>query len=314
MTNKYSWDNLAQNLREDALQDSGKKGYSEDTRFYKLARNENDMGGAVVRLVPDPDGIMFIKMIRINADKGANRRFCKDWSPQSIEKACPFNEKFLEEWRAGNKEEAKRFGRSIRYLTNIKVIKDPANPANEGKIFLYDMSQTIYEKVKGAAQPTPDEIALGQDPKDVYNPLAGNNFILKVNRGSNNFITYENSKFDEKITALYASEAEADKDLANGFKLGDFYEPSFFKTYEELLDCRNWYTGEKDSQAAQGDAAIVADTAARAETKAAPAPVEKAPAPVETVAPTAVTPAPVETATVAPESDDIDDILDDILA
>ena len=245
---KYDWDNLAKNLQKDALND-GKKTYEVDERFYKLARNENDTGGALIRLVPDPEGVMFVKMIRIAANKGKDKRFCTDWSPQTIGLPDPFNERWSKEWNAGNKEEAKRFGRSIRYISNIKVIKDPANPENEGKFFLFDMSKTIFEKVKNAANPTPDEIALGAEPKQVYNPVEGNNFLLKVKRGTNGFITYEDSKFDEKTTKLYESEEEFEKDIKeNGYVLNDFLKPEFFPTYEELQDKLLWYTGEKEVQ------------------------------------------------------------------
>ena len=242
---KYDWDALAENLRKDTLSD-GKKVYESDDRFYKLARNENDTGGALLRLLPDPNNVMFIKMIRIAANNGYEKRFCTEWSPQTIGMPDPFNERWAKEYNAGNKEEAKRFGRSIRYITNVKVIKDPANPENEGKIFLLDMSQTIFEKIKNAASPSEEEIALGTEPKQVYNPLQGHNFLLKVKRGSNNFITYEDSKFDEKVTAAYESDEEFQKDIKeNGYVLDDFYKPEFYKTYEELKEILAWYMNEK---------------------------------------------------------------------
>jgi len=249
----FNWDNLAKKLQKDALSD-GKKVYETDERFYKLARNENDTGGALIRFLPDPEGVMFLKMIKINANGGKGKRFCNEWSPLTIGKPDPFNERFSEEWNKNNKEEAKRFGRSIRYVTNIKVIKDPANPDNDGKIFLLDMSQTIFEKVKAAAQPAPDEIALGTEPKQVYNPVTGNSFLYKVKRGSNNFITYEDSKFQEQESSIYKTADEYEKDINDsGYILNEFLKPDFYKTYEELKDCLDWFTGEKDEKQAQNN-------------------------------------------------------------
>jgi len=301
MAQNFDWNNLSKNLAEGTLEDK-KKGYEVDSRFYKLARNENDQGGALVRFIPDAEGIMFVKMTRVAANQGHERRFINDWSPQSIGLPDPVNERFLELWNKGEKEEAKRFGRTFRYISNIKIIKDPSNPENEGKIFLLDMSKTIFEKVKGAAAPTADEIALGTEPKAVFNPLEGNSFLMKVKRGTNNFITYDDSKFDEKITPAYASLDEYNADIkANGYILNDFYKVENFPTYEELKDKMKWYLGETTTQAPAAPEAL---------TPATPAPVAPVtpvatPAPVAAVAP--VTPAPV--ATPAAEVDELDGLL-----
>ena len=292
----FDWNALATNLQEDALSD-GKKKYSVDERFYKLARNENDQGGALLRFLPDPEGVMFVKVTKIAANAGHERRFCNEWSPQTVGLPDPFNERWSEEWNKGNKEEAKRFGRSIRYISNVKVVKDPSNPQNEGKIFLLDMSKTIFEKIKDAAQPSPDEIALGATPKRVFDPINGNSFLMKVKRGSNNFITYEDSKFDEKETAAYASEDEYTKDIqANGYKINEFLQPEFFMSYDDLKQKLAWYLNEDAPVAAPVTPAPVAPVA----TPVTPAPVETL------VEATPVTPAPKST-----EVDELDDLLDE---
>ena len=239
----FDWDSLAEKIQDDSLQDN-KKGYQEDERFYKLAKDKNGNGGALIRFVPDKDGIPFIKMIKINADGGVNNRFCKDWSPQSIGLPDPFNEMFVKLWKEGKKEEAKKFGRTIRYISNIKVIKDPANPDNEGKFFLLDMSQSLFDKVKKAVQPTEDELALGAEPKQVFNPVQGNSFLLKIKLGSNGIYTYEDSKFNEKVDGIYDTEEEAMEDIKkNAYSLKEFLEPSFYKSYDELKQCLNWFMG-----------------------------------------------------------------------
>jgi len=248
MGNAFSWDAIAGGLQDNAF--GNKKSYSNDvdTRFWKLSRDENDNGGALVRFLVDPSMVPFIHMEEINASKGGKNYFVSEYSPTSIGLKSPFEEKFSELWNWGTKDKddkgnwlcpmkgvARTLGRKESFITNIKVIKDPSNPDNEGKIFLYKMTPTIFEKVKNAMKPSETEIALGEEPMAIFDPLEGNNFLVKAKKGSNNFITYEDSKFDEKITAAYKTEDEALADIkANAHELGDFLKPEFFKTYDEL--------------------------------------------------------------------------------
>lgn len=241
----FDWNNIANNLQENALSDGKTYQNENDERFWNLSRDENDTGGALIRFLIDPNQIPFIKMIRINANGGYNKRFVREWSPLSIGLPDPFNEMFSKLWNEGKKEEAKKFGRQIRYITNIKVIKDPANPENEGKIFLFNMSQTLFDKIKSAMVQTESMKALGEEPIQVYNPVEGNNFLIKVKKGSNGILTYEDSKFDSKITGIYKTEEEALKDIKeNCYSLEEFLTPEFFLTYEELQDKIKWFMGE----------------------------------------------------------------------
>ena len=248
MSSKFDWAKLSENLASNALND-GKKTYTADERFYKLSRDESDNGGALIRFLTDPNDVPFIKMTKINAQQGKGQPFVDEQSPQTIGLPCPFNEKFSQLWQAGHQEEAKKYGRKFRYYTNIKIIKDPATPANEGKIFLFDMSPTLFEKVKLAAQPTESEIALGGEAKEVFDPVAGNSFLLKVKKGSNNFLTYEDSKFSEKIDGIYGTEAEATADItANTYDIGEFLKPESFLSYAELQEKLQWFDGEKETK------------------------------------------------------------------
>jgi len=236
----FDWDNLAKNLQENAFEE--KKYQNEvDTRFWKLARDEDNKGGALIRFIPDPEGIPFVKLERINAGHGKGKFFVSEWSPRSIGLKDPFNDMFSYLWNYSDdpnhvtKDIAKTLGRQTRYITNIKVIKDPANPENEGKIFLFDVSQTIMDKIKAKIKPSDSEIALGEEPINIFDPINGANFLIKAKLGSNNFITYEDSKFDEKITGIYKDYKEAEKDIKeNAYSLSEFIKPEAFSSYEEL--------------------------------------------------------------------------------
>ncbi len=250
---KYDWDNMKSKLQKDALTDGNKKVYEVDERFYRLARDENDNGGALIRFVPDSEDMMFIKMTKINARQNdGSKRFVAEWSPQSIGQKDPFNEKFLKLWGEGHQEEAKKYSRAFRFLANIVVEKDPANPTNNGKTFLLDMSPTLFAKLKEAMTPTASEIALGAEPKAVFNPLNGNSFLLKVGKAATGFLSYETSKFNDAETALYKTEAQADKAiLENTHKLNEFLKPESFMSYDELTEKLAWFDGESKTITAE---------------------------------------------------------------
>ena len=234
----FSWESMQAKLQPNAFGD--KKSYKKkevDTRFWTLSKDENSNGAAIIRFIPDPEGVPFISMEKISANRGKKQFYVSEWSPATIGLPDPFNEKFLELWNAGEKEKAKLLGRSNRFFTNIKVIKDPANPENEGKIFLFDMSKAMIDMLKEVMIETDQMKALGEKPIQVFNPMEGHNFLIKSKMGDNKIVTYANSKFADSPSAIYDSKEEAEKDITeNGYKLQEFLEPDFYLSYDELKD------------------------------------------------------------------------------
>jgi len=307
----FSWDAMAGNLQDNAFGDKKEYDNEVDTRFWKLSRDEKGDGGAIIRFLPDPNNTPFIKMTRINAQNSKKGYFVSEWSPQSIGLKCPFNEKFSELWEQDQKTKAKTMGRSFRFITNIKVIKDPSNPANEGKIFLYDMSKTMIDMLQENMIQTEQMKALDESPIAVFNPLAGNNFIVKVKNGDNDFPTYASSKFSDKESSIYVDSAAATKDiLENAFKLGDFYEPTFYKTYEELTDMRDRFLKEGKyapgaSEQPQGADKAETEAVIKAETETI----------IDTGLDLGTDTTPVETSSPAPVNNtdaELDDLLNDL--
>ena len=240
----FSWENLAGNLQENALEDKGYK-KEVDERFWTLSRDENENGGALIRFLPDKNLISFIKMSRISANRGKKQFFVDEWSPESIGLPDPFRERFWELWNKGEKEKAKQFGRKERYIANILVQKDPANPENDGKVFLFDMSKTLFDKVKAAMVQTEAMKALDEKPIAVFDPIEGESFLLKAKKGATGIITYDDSKFAGKVTSLFKTEEEALKFIKeNCYELNEFLVPEFFKSYDELLDLRDKFAKE----------------------------------------------------------------------
>lgn len=214
-----------------------------DDRFYKLKRDENGNGAAIIRFLPDPNMKLLQQLYRINCNgqKGAERRWVSELSPQNINQPDPFHKMWADLWQAGKKEEARQFARQTRFYTNILVIKDPAEPANEGKVFLLDLSQSLKLMLENAMFPSDADRALGAEPKALFNPLQGHNFKLVSSKAATGFITYEKSSVVDAVTSVFDSKEEAVNFIKeNCYPLDDFLKPEAYKSYEELQEKLNY--------------------------------------------------------------------------
>jgi len=231
------WGSLEKNLGANITKE--KKSY-EDNRFWKLSRDENDNGGAIIRLLPDPTGTPFIQRYNHAFQSFDNVNKKKRWyinnSPETIGEACPASELWAALYNIGTEEgkkEAKKFSRKIKFMCNIKVVKDPANPQNEGKIFLWEFGTKLKDKFMAALQPSESEIAMGEEPKQLFNPLAGNNIKLKIKKAAG-FLNYDDTEI-MAASSIYADGEEAKADIIeNAYKLDEFMQADAFETYEEL--------------------------------------------------------------------------------
>lgn len=226
-----------------------------DDRFYKLKRDENGNGAAIIRFLPDPNMKLMQQIFRINVNnqKGAERRWVSELSPQNINQPDPFHKAWADLWQAGKKEEARMFARQTRFYTNILVIKDPANPANEGKVFLLDLSQSLKLMLENAMFPSEADRALGAEPKALFNPLQGHNFKLVSSKAATGFITYEKSSVVDAVTSVFDSKEEAVTFIKeNCYPLDDFLKPEAYKSYEELQEKLNYVMFRDTPATAQG--------------------------------------------------------------
>jgi len=213
--NQFNFDAMKEAVGVDPFAKDTNTRYAKDERFYMLSKDKDGNGAALIRFLPDANRNMIQKIFKINTTitKNGKKRFVSLFSPSTIGAPCPFQEKWQQLWNEGDKDEAKVYGRGTRYVTNIKVLKDPANKENEGKIFLYEISGAMKDKIQNAVDPSEQDRSLGAEPKELFNPLQGNSFRLVAKKGSNNQINYDNSEVISEVTAIYASAEEAINDI-----------------------------------------------------------------------------------------------------
>ncbi len=206
-------------------------GSTGDDRVWKLDCDKSGNGYAVIRFLPAPDGedIPFVKVYS-HAFQGPGG-WLIDNCLTSINQKCPVCEHNSGLWNNGTdagKEVARKQKRKLTYVSNIYVVKDPANPENEGKVFLFKYGKKIFDKITEAMQPEfEDEQAI--DPFDFW---TGANFKLKAKNVAG-YRNYDSSEF-ASAGALLNDDDALEAIWKKQYSLAEFMSPNEFKTYEEL--------------------------------------------------------------------------------
>jgi hypothetical protein len=134
-------------------------------------------------------------------------------------------------WNSGidaNKDIARKQKRKLKYIANILVIKDPAAPSNEGKVFLFEFGKKIFDKINEQIKPQfEDEKAITP-----FNFWEGANFKLKI-RQVEGYRNYDKSEFDGQ-QALFRDDDEIEKVWKAEHSLKEFLDAKNFKSYDEL--------------------------------------------------------------------------------
>jgi len=202
-----------------------------DERLWKPEVDKAGNGYAVIRFLPAVDGEdMPWAKLYTHAFQGSGGWYIEN-SLTTLGSKDPVSEYNSQLWNSGidaDKEVARKQKRKLSYYSNIYVVKDPANPDNEGKVFLFRYGKKIFDKITAAMQPEfEDEEAI--NPFDFW---AGANFKLKIKKVAG-FWNYDSSEFaapsallddDEALEALWKKE----------YSLSELVSPDQFKSYDDL--------------------------------------------------------------------------------
>jgi hypothetical protein len=204
---------------------------SSDDRVWKLDVDKSGNGYAVIRFLPAPNGedLPFVKLYS-HAFQGPGGWYIEN-SLTTLGQKDPVSELNSELWNNGTdagKELARKQKRKLTYVSNIYVVKDPANPANEGKVFLFKYGKKIFDKLTAAMQPEfEDEEAI--DPFDFWQ---GANFKLKAKNVAG-YRNYDSSEFAASAPLLDDDDA-MEAVWKKQYSLAEIVAADQFKTYDEL--------------------------------------------------------------------------------
>jgi len=215
-----------------------------DDRLWKLECDKSGNGYAVIRFLPAPNGedLPFVKLYS-HAFQGPGGWYIEN-SLTTLGQKDPVSEFNTTLWNNGTdagKETARKQKRKLTYISNIYVVKDPANPENEGKVFLYKYGKKIFDKLTAAMQPEfEDEEAI--DPFDFWQ---GANFKLKAKNVAG-YRNYDSSEFAAVSPLLKDSDDDALEALWNKeYSLAELVANDQFKSYDELKTRLSYVLGNK---------------------------------------------------------------------
>jgi len=227
-----SLDKLTAELNKLSNPQEQKKG---DDRFWQASVDKAGNGYAVIRFLPAPVGedIPFVRLFD-HGFKGPSGKWYIENSLTSINQKDPVSEYNSYLWNLSNddnsdsRKQARAQKRRLHYISNIYVVKDPSNPENEGKVFLYKYGKKIFDKLNDLMNPQfPDEA-----PVNPFDFWQGANFNLKI-RNVEGYRNYDKSEFS-KSTPLLDDDEELEKLWKKEYPLQAFLASENFKSFDDL--------------------------------------------------------------------------------
>ena len=239
---------------QEKLKNGDKKSYKDD-RIWTCQTDKAGNGQAVIRFLPPcaEEEMPFVKMFSHAFKNDANQWFFAN-SPTSIGLPCPIAESNTELWNSGlesDKEIVRGTGkdkpgrkRKLSYYSNIYVVKDPANPENEGKVFLFKYGQKIFDMIQRVACPEFED----DEPVNVFDFWEGANFKLRITRVSG-YANYDSSSFDTP-KPLFEDDAKMEEIWKKQYSLNEIIAEDKFESYDALKARLDKFLGNKASASA----------------------------------------------------------------
>ncbi len=235
---------LTQKLVKEVEKMNNNGGSSGDDRLWKLECDKSGNGYAVIRFLPAPNGedLPFVKLYS-HAFQGPGGWYIEN-SLTTLGQKDPVSEYNSLLWNNGTdagKDAARKQKRKLTYVANIYVVKDPANPSNEGRAMLYKFGKKIFDKITAAMQPEfEDEEAI--DPFDFWQ---GANFKLKAKNVAG-YRNYDSSEFAAQ-SALLDDDDAMEAIWKKQYSLQEFVAADQFKDYDVLKKRLDSVLGNKNT-------------------------------------------------------------------
>ncbi len=210
---------------------------NEDEGFWKPTRDKAGNATATIRFLPAlTDEDLFYEQYYTHSwqQGGKGGKWYIENCPTSIgiTDGCPVCAMNKEVYSSMPKDQATKIAgartRKQVFVANILVVKDPANPENDGKVFLFKFGKKIMDKINEKVSPVYDDIP----PVKVYDIDEGANFRL-IQAKEDGYPSYAKSFFMDK--SPISEDDSVLQGVLDGMKsLRDVKDPKKFKSMADL--------------------------------------------------------------------------------
>jgi len=204
-------------------------GFEKDTRFWNLTADQSGTGSAVIRFLPatSDETLPMVKVLS-HSFKNNGKWFIEE-CPKTIGLPCPACEANEPMWTI-DKDTASARKAGTQYIANVYIVKDPAKPENNGKVFLFKFGMKILEKLNKAMAGDEDAGLKAVNPFSFFD---GANFSLKVKKVAG-FRNYDDSMVVATGDFLDGDEDRLTVVLQSCYDLQEFHDEKKFKSYQDL--------------------------------------------------------------------------------
>jgi len=232
-----------------------------DERFWKLTTDKAGNGFAIIRFLPASDGedMPFVKLYS-HAFQGPGGWYIEN-SLTTLGANDPLGEYNRELWNSGDeslKDQVRKQKRKLQYYSNIYVVKDPGNPDNEGKVFLFRYGKKIHDKIMDVVNGDELEGREGINPFDLW---SGADFKLRAKKVAG-YPNYDSSEFAAPGTLEQLDDPQLESIWNREYALQTLVAPDQFKSYDALKNRLDLVLGRKSAEPSAPAPAPAADLGA----------------------------------------------------
>ena len=204
-----------------------------DERYWRPELDKSGNGYSIVRFLPAPNGedLPWARMWN-HGFQGPGGWYIEN-SLTTQGKKDPVSEYNSRLWNSGieaNKEVARKQKRRLNYTSNVYIVKDPANPQNEGQVRLYRYGKKIFDKINDLMNPEFED----ETPVNPFDLWEGANFKMKI-RKVEGFSNYDKSEFDTP-SALLEDDNKMEEIWNSEHSLKELVSDDKFKSFDELKE------------------------------------------------------------------------------
>lgn len=204
-----------------------------DERFWNPTRGKDGNGYALIRFLPagladGEDAAPYVKIWDHGFNGPGGWYIEKSLTTIGLDDpVAEYNSKLWNSGSEANKEKARKQKRRLKFVSNVLVIEDSANPANNGKVFLYAYGKKIFEKINDAMFPK----FKNETQVFAFDFWKGADFHLKITT-KDKFPNYDKCEFGE-VTPL-GDDQRIEAIWEQCYSLKELLDPKNYKTYDAL--------------------------------------------------------------------------------